>query len=194
MTEPRVVVGLDVSYTSTGISTLKNGVYQPELSKTYGTKPAQGTDIERASLVAKTITSHVSMLKGLYGDAYVHLYIEDYAYGRMINREKMGELGGVVKYALYEQGWQWETLPILMVRKIVCGKGNAKKDQVMYSLLKRHNLDITQNDLADATAVALSGDFILQQREAKQDRAEWLADVRDAVNQFIKAHPTPVLD
>lgn len=180
----RVVVGLDLSYTSTGVSTLFDGVFQPLSSFTFGTTPKQGTDIERAALIGDKIVRHLRSVERANGEV-PNIAIEGYAFGRTYNQAKMGELGGVVKGQLLANGYTWETIPVTAIRKVITGKGNGKKDQVMYFLLKRHNLDITQNDLADATALALTFDYVVRARERKEEMDTWLVDVRDAVKTYM---------
>jgi Holliday junction resolvasome RuvABC endonuclease subunit len=162
-----------------------DGVFDPAASFTISTGSKEGTDIERADRIAKRIIKHLDSLMALEPT----VFIEDYAYARLTNREKMGELGGVVKHTLLQHFIKWETLPISTIRKIVVGKGNAKKELVMYALLKRHNLDITQNDIADAAAVALTGEFIWKGRERQAEMDSWLVDVRDAVKNYLKTNP-----
>lgn len=176
----RTIVGLDLSYTSTGIAVLKDGVFQPALSYVFGTKPKDGTDIQRADFIAKSIVKHLGDL------TEPQVAIEGYAFGRTYNQAKMGELGGVIKGALLRAGYEWETIPVTAIRKVITGKGNSKKDQIMYFLLKRHNLDITQNDLADAAALAITFDHVVKAREKLEDIQTWAVDIREAVNTYMK--------
>lgn len=185
----RFIVGLDISYTNTGVAVLKDGVYQPDWSFTFPTNVKQGSHVARADLIAKKILKHLDAISS-QGEVFV--FVEDYAFARLVNREAMGELGGIVKHSLWERNYPWETLPISTIRKIVTGKGNAKKDQVMYSLLKRHDIDINQNDLADAAAVALTGDYVIKARELAGDYSSFMNDVRDALKSYLKANPVGV--
>lgn len=181
----RIVVGLDLSYTNTGIAVFKDGVFQELISKTVATSPKLGIDVMRAHKILHEVMTLVSALDSQYGEPKV--FIEDYAYARLTNREKMGELGGVVKHGLWAQGYGFETLPISTIRKVVTGKGNATKDLVMMSLYKRYGLDIQQNDLADAAAVALTGDFVVQARGDAAAEAKFTQDVREAVKSYLKS-------
>jgi crossover junction endodeoxyribonuclease RuvC len=181
----RIVVGLDLSYTNTGIAVFKDGAFQEALSKTVATSPKMGIDVLRADHVLKEIATLLDNLTLQHTKPAV--FIEDYAYARLTNREKMGELGGVVKHGLWAQGYEFETLPISTIRKVVTGKGNATKDLVMMSLYKRYGLDIQQNDIADAAAVALTGDFILRAREDATAAAAFTLDVREAVKSYLKS-------
>lgn len=182
---PRVTVGLDLSYTSTGVSVLFDGVFQPELSFVFGTTPkTDPSTVIRAQLAAKKVIEHLTMLRDIKSEP--HVFVENYAFMRTNNRELMGELGGIVKAALLDNKFKYEPLAITMVRKVITGKGNSRKDQIMYALLKRHNLDIVQNDIADATAVALTGDYVVRAREAHEVLDTWPAETRDAVRAYLK--------
>jgi Holliday junction resolvasome RuvABC endonuclease subunit len=181
----RIVVGLDLSYTNTGIAIFKDGVFQELTSKTVATSPKMGIDVLRAHKILHEILTLLDDLALQHED--IKVFIEDYAYARLTNREKMGELGGVVKHGLWGRGYDFETLPISTIRKVVTGKGNATKDLVMMSLYKRYGLDIQQNDLADAAAVALTGDFVVQARGDAAAAAKFTQDVREAVKSYLKS-------
>lgn len=187
----RVVIGLDVSYTNTGIAVFVDGVYQPPWSGTFGTTPKMGTDVERADMIAKKILDVADNVERSTSVS-PKMFIEDYAFARMNNREKMGELGGIVKHTLWKNSRKYETLPISTIRKVVTGKGNATKDLVMMSLYKRHSIDIPQNDLADAAAVGLTGDYVIRAREDATAHAAFMVDVRDAVKSYLKTNPVGV--
>jgi len=179
----RNVIGIDASYTCTGVAVFVDGKYRPELSKTISTKPTDGDHVRRASTIADSILVTVNKMAEL---SDVSVFIEDYAYARMTNREVMGELGGIIKYVLRQAHHGFETLPISTIRKLVTGKGNAKKEEVMLALYKRHGIDIPQHDLADAAAVGITGDFIERARAKDAEKAEWLVDVRAAVDSYLK--------
>jgi Holliday junction resolvasome RuvABC endonuclease subunit len=184
----RVTVGIDASYTNTGVAIFFNGVYQKEICFTVSTNPKTGSDIERSEIIADKIIDALDKIIR-YRDDSMHIFIEDYAFARANNREKMGELGGIIKYTLKHNAFNFETLPISTVRKIVCGKGNASKDIVMLSLLKRHGLDIPQNDSADAAAVAIAGDFITRAREDELVISTWPKETQEAIRSYLKVNP-----
>lgn len=179
----RTVVGLDLSYTCTGIAVFIDGAWQEDTSRlvTTNVKTFGGDRIMRAGWIGEQILEKVGSLDQPF------VFIEDYAYASFANREAMGELGGIVKHMIREDGRQFETLAIKTIRKAVLGKGNAPKAQVMHGLLKRFAIDVTQPDMADACAVALAGDYIVRRREDAEDWGPWLGDVRSAVEGHLKA-------
>lgn len=179
----RVVVGLDLSYTNTGIAVFIDGAWHEDVSRLVSTNPKTfgGDRVLRAGWIGEQILETVGRL------TEPKIYIEDYAYASFANREAMGELGGIVKHMIREDGRSYETLAIKTIRKLVLGKGNAPKAQVMHGLLKRFAIDVTQPDMADACAVALAGDYVLRRRYYTEDWAPWLGDVRAAVEGHLKA-------
>jgi crossover junction endodeoxyribonuclease RuvC len=80
--------------------------------------------------------------------------IEGYAYGAKFNRESMGELGGILRLALYEAGIDFIDVPPTVLKKFVTGKGNAQKQQMLLSVYKKWGVDITDDNIADAYALA----------------------------------------
>lgn len=180
----RTLVALDLSYTNTGIAVFYDGVFQPDISTTKGTKPTDGTDIQRTDAILKEIYKVTDTVER--SREKPQIFIEDYAFARMQNREKMGELGGVVKHGLWTAGYTVTTLPIATIRKVVTGKGNADKALVMMSLLKNYGLTIPQNDLADAAAVGITGDYVMQYREDNSVILRLPVDVKEALKGYLK--------
>jgi len=177
-------MALDLSYTNTGIAVFYDGIFQKELSKTKGTKPADGTDIHRCDMILAEIVRVADVVTRSREKPLI--FIEDYAFARNNLREKMGELGGVVKHGLWTLEYKTQTLPIATVRKVVTGKGNAAKDMVMMSLLKNYGLEIPQNDLADAAAVGITGDYIMQYMEDNSVILRLPIDVREGLKGYLK--------
>lgn len=180
----RTLVALDLSYTNTGIAVFYDGVFQESISRTRGTKPTEGNDIQRADTLLKEIFAVCEQVE--LSRETPEVFIEDYAFARMQNREKMGELGGVVKHGLWKRQYKVTTLPIATIRKVVTGKGNADKTLVALSLLSKWGILITQNDLADAAAVGITGDFIMQYREDNSTILRLPADVSAALKGYLK--------
>jgi len=178
----RVVVGLDLSYTATGVAIFRNGVFDAQSSFVIGTSPKEGSQIKRAALIADAILRNVEALQAQGHEPWV--FIENYAFGMSHLLAMLGELNGVVKYVLWEHGISYESVPVTVVRKVVVGKGNAQKAQVMHGLLKRHKIDIDEHNLADAAALALTGDYIIRSRESAAETKTWLVDIQTAVAQY----------
>jgi Holliday junction resolvasome RuvABC endonuclease subunit len=114
------VIGIDASYTGTGICVIQgDDVLHRQL---VCTEPTDGSDIERCL----TIASHI-------GRAAIRFKaegacIEGYAFGKMAGGEKLGELGGVVKSRLYTLGIPWATVPPQSLKQWVLGKAYRRDE------------------------------------------------------------------
>jgi len=77
--------------------------------------------------------------------------IEGYSYGSkgaaVVN---IGELGGVLRLAIYERGLPLVEIPPSCLKKYVCGHGNAKKEDVLQVLVHRSGRTFADNNAADA--------------------------------------------
>ena len=67
------------------------------------------------------------------------------------------ELGGLLRFMLYTDGWPWLDPRASEVKKFVTGKGNSPKDQVMMHVLKRWGHTSKSNNTADAFVCAAMG-------------------------------------
>ena len=83
-----------------------------------------------------------------------YIAIENYAYsatGRVFN---IGENTGILKYMLFQNKMNFETVTPQMVKKYATGKGNAKKVDMADAFTKETGLDLTGikqwSDIADS--------------------------------------------
>lgn len=77
--------------------------------------------------------------------------IEGYAFGAGASREALGELGGVLKCALWRAGLRAIVVPPAVAKKFATGRGNAKKDEMRLAVYKKWGLD--EQDLRTADEV-----------------------------------------
>ncbi len=84
--------------------------------------------------------------------------MEGYSFGAKSSREVLGELGGVIKVALYQALPEPACYPTLVppptLKKWTTGAGNCSKDQMMLGVYKKWGFDPPNNDEADAYALA----------------------------------------
>lgn len=59
-------------------------------------------------------------------------------------------------YACWNRGIQLEILSPSQIKKVMTGKGNAKKDQVREAVNKKFNLQVESEDEADAIAIGFT--------------------------------------
>ncbi len=79
--------------------------------------------------------------------------LEGYAYGRIQRAHPMGELGGVVRLALYDRRLLFVDIPPACLKKYATGKGNVKKEAVLAAAIRR--LDYPGHDHNEADALWL---------------------------------------
>ena len=146
---PKLWVGIDQSYSGFGLVTLdENGNM---LSQDLWSFPPQETDGERLREIREVLTEAVDIISSIRSDSLglPAFAMEDYAYGKTFNREKMGELGGVIKMVIPEV----ITYPPQTVKKFMTGNGRASKEE-MLSVVQTHEPSITNHNVADAYAIA----------------------------------------
>ena len=116
------LVGLDLSLTSTGICV--DGDAESISTKLKG--------IPRLNCISLMITNR---LAGIPDPA---VCIEGYSFGsRNSQAHSIGELGGVVRMALWKREIPWVDIPPTCRAKFATGKGNAAKNEVVSSISAR---------------------------------------------------------
>lgn len=126
------VIGVDPSYTSTGVATA-SGVSSFEL---------KGDGRERLE--------HAYRWAKLFKGKPVVVFIEGYAPGRNNRAHQMGELGGVLRLGFTHAGIEYRDVSPPTVKKYATGKGNAGKDQVLAEAIRRLGYEGHSTDEADA--------------------------------------------
>ena len=78
--------------------------------------------------------------------------VEGYGFapGRGHAAREMGELGGVIRVALHEAGFQYVDVPPATLKRFACGKGNARKEEVLVAAVRRLGYEGASHDVADA--------------------------------------------
>jgi crossover junction endodeoxyribonuclease RuvC len=155
-------VGLDLSLTGTGVAILRlvSGQWaKPELHTVRPLSAPKGPvtrQYEGARLF--DVASKIVSLGVLKGTALVG--IEDYAYGISMDQTncvfQLGELGGVVRYLLFQAGVPYAPINISVGKKFATGNGSAKKDMVAAKMSEMWKLPLfakNQYDSSDALAL-----------------------------------------
>jgi Holliday junction resolvasome RuvABC endonuclease subunit len=154
-------LGLDLSLTSTG--TAINGATGRVHFKERG--------YERLALIRDAIL----------GIVLVHqpaiVVAEGYSFGSPQQAHYIGELGGVVRLALWEHGIPFAVVPPTCLKKFATGKGNAKKDEVLAAAIRTFGFAGCQNDEADAWILREMGLAYMGLRPTTKARQEVLDKV-----------------
>lgn len=126
------VVGLDLSLTCTGWSRAHDhGTIEVKLAG-----PARLAAIRTAVLEA-TRGAHLAIIEG-------------YAFGARTNREVMGELGGVIRVALYGNKIPYVVVAPVQLKKFATGNVRASKGDMLGAAIRQLAYDGGSDDVADA--------------------------------------------
>ena len=136
-------LGIDASLTSTGIAWLVPGLLSTKLLRPKITGVAR-------------LAWYDSHLQALLEHAPTYVAVEGYAYGKINKGHDIGELGGVLRLAMFRKGVKFTVVPPGTLKKFVTGSGKGSKSPIALNLYKRWGLDVEQEDMADATGLALA--------------------------------------
>ncbi len=81
--------------------------------------------------------------------------LEGYSFGSKFNHEITYSIGTVIRYFLWQSGYDYQILPPSTLKKFVTGKGNSKKDLMLLGVYKNWGFDTTDDNLSDAYGIAL---------------------------------------
>lgn len=118
------LVALDLSLTATGWATSDglSGVLEPPKGKTSGWPRVQWV-VDRVH----QITEHADLT-----------VIENYAFGAKGSAlTGLHELGGIVRFALWEDGRRYVDIPPTSLKKFATGSGNAGKAEVIAAAIRK---------------------------------------------------------
>lgn len=152
-----MVLGIDPSLNGTGIVLLNSGgqiIYQKAiiLNKTKKTTIKGFSRINLIlSIIKEVIKENQNLIK--------LVIIEGYSFGSNRSRSvfDLGELGGIIKYFLYEKEISFVEVPPKFLKKYVTGNGNADKLMMIDSVKKRYKENFDNDNICDAYALARLG-------------------------------------
>lgn len=133
MKKPPLIMGLDASLTSTGVCHIDG---RTSLIRTKLRGPARLVYL-RNSIEAQACTADLVVMEG-------------YSFGSKQNGPQLGELGGVVKVALFEMGIPFVIIPPQSLKKIATGIGKGGKFGIMAEAIRRLGYKGKSDDEADA--------------------------------------------
>ena len=150
-----IYIGLDIS-TKTGLCVLnphRGGL--SIITKLITTKKFTG--LERANHIANECMSIIESEIPVPVTNSYRIVIEGYGFTRTQNLVPLIEVGTVLRYRLFLQGYKYIDVPPTSLKKFVTGKGNVKKEMMLKEVYKRWNIDCDTNDEADAVGLAYFG-------------------------------------
>lgn len=149
--QPKAWIGIDQSYSGFGLAVLTEEGYHPELWKFPKTKKV--SEGERLFQISVRLVTYLLTIAESYSIETVAM--EGYAYGAKLNREKLGELGGIVKLGInIALNKDAIIIPPRSLKLFVTGNGNASKEDMIAAVQKKWSPEITDNNLADALGLA----------------------------------------
>jgi crossover junction endodeoxyribonuclease RuvC len=164
----RSVAGIDLSLTSTGWSC--NGVTESIASKNKGAR--------------RLFDIRSKILDLLVENDFPGVVLENYSFGsRASQAHALGELGGVVRVALYESGVPYVEVPPTSRAKFATGRGNAGKSEVVSSISARTGITWQgkgADDQCDAWILEEMGRCALGRQ-----RFEWPKNHVEAMNKIL---------
>lgn len=145
------VMGIDPS-SRTGVAVVESGklilhTEEIEFKKLNG--------FERLS----QITGRVMALREEFDPDLIVL--EEMIVGHLSSAIPVIQIGTVLRYFLWQEGFTWEECNPSVLKKFIAGSGNASKEAIMMNVLKHWKFEPSTNNIADAVGLAMLGLCIL---------------------------------
>lgn len=139
-------LGVDQSLTSPGFAVLPAQGNTPLYLEAV--KTGARRDGERLAFIWSALQEILSK----YPPQYAAL--EGYSMQSTNRSFDLGEVGGIVRLALYTAGVPFVVVAPKSLKKFVTGSGEADKAKMRAATLKKYGIDIPQNDMCDAYGLA----------------------------------------
>lgn len=153
--EADIVVGLDLSLESPGWALWNKATNETD-SGFIDVKKLKINGMPRLRLIRTYMLEILAKVNK--PDDKVVVFIEGYAFAaRGRAGISLGELGGVIRLQITDNGQKFYEIPPLSLKKFITGKGTADKAVMLKDLLKRYSHDINQNDEGDAVCLVELG-------------------------------------
>lgn len=187
------VLGIDLSLTGTGLAILTdNGLtfHEPELPKIYPRAERCMTEWGNShwyfgylvkSVAADTPTRWKAILQAVLQCAQScdQIVIENYAFGAPFRLAPLAELGGIVRFHLNNLGFTPLMIAPSTLKKFVTGKGNADKNVMLKEIYRRYHVDVDDDNMADAFALARLGQALKGSEDLSAFQAEIIEGLRN---------------
>ena len=144
--------GVDQSYSGFGITFLKADGTHETIVKKFDPKKC-GPGVTRLGLIGSWLGNEIRRHED--DEIIEHVCMEGYAAGASFGREKAGELGAVVKMALYESRGIFPTIVApTSLKKYILGKGVGGKNEILLGCYKKYGVDFHDDNAADSYGLA----------------------------------------
>lgn len=141
-------IGIDQSLTATGLVSLRDDSNRPVTAWRLSTKLV---GVERLLYLRDAVSGCIYTAD----EKPPLVTMEGYGFSaRNSHSHSLGELGGLLKAALYEMGVVVAIVPPSTLKKYATDSGAAPKDVMLKSVFKRWSYDTNDNNIADAYALA----------------------------------------
>ena len=162
-------IGIDPSLQSTGLyfyqrqGQFGNYKYSQPTYAQIDTKPKDfPNSINRCLYIASLIVQLIE--QKIDDNTEVKLVVcQDYFVGRSQGAViSLAQLGTMIRYKILLKGFPLCVVPPKTIKKFVTGNGNAKKQQMMQTVLNRWGYKASTDNLADACGMSKFAEFITQ--------------------------------
>jgi crossover junction endodeoxyribonuclease RuvC len=144
------VLGVDPS-TKTGLAIVEDSGRVGTVVATLEVQFKKLVGLERASAIAGEVLAFRNQHKP---DIAV---IEEMFIGHTSSAIPIIQIGTILRYFLWQDGFPYYDCPATTLKKWVCGKGNVKKDQMMLHVFKRWGFESPSDNICDAVALGYFG-------------------------------------
>jgi crossover junction endodeoxyribonuclease RuvC len=170
------IIGLDMSLTEPGWA--KYNIEKKELTSGV-------IDVKQYKGLIR-INAIVEAINDLYEDSIDtehHLVIlEGYSFGsKGAAVISIGELGGVVRYELWKNKTKYIEVAPTSAKKFLTGTGTAQKSVIIKEVYKKYNIDVNNDNEADAINLAYIGRAITKDPEIKLNKTQ-----EEVINKITK--------
>ena len=139
-----IILGVDPSLSSTGIC-----VMESEIGRVLSCVAIQIDKVgpERLAIFHREFRDIVQKYKE---QDDISAFVEGYAFGAKQQREALGELGGVLRLTLHDEGINMTIVQPTSLKKFATGTGKADKIKMGIYLYKEYELEYPTSDQTDA--------------------------------------------
>lgn len=170
------ILGIDLSLAGTGLAILTDdpAFPEPKLPPVYPRSSGASPDLiptawyfgYLVSPVPKAILERwqaiLAAVTACAENAH-QVIIEGYSFGSKFSShmDAIHELGGIVKYHLAKMGQTPVTVSPSVLKKFITGHGGSDKNLVLKEIYKRYHVDLPDDNMADAFALAKFGEALI---------------------------------